>query len=717
MPQLVDSQVATLLSSKIADLYHKKPPQPVTKTWWNANWTKSERITIDHLQVEGDLTDFPVLIWVASDDLKQAQTDGDDFVFVQDDNETVLHHEIERFNSTSGELLCWVNIPFLSSSEDTIFYIYFGNENCENQQQISATWNQDYLGVYHMNQPNSTLFDSAETQNATSYEDPGPHYQQPGKIGYSAFFGGYNGGGYFLFNNDAYKFNNESVTIEAWAYFDKNKNSDDTLLYLGRSSLYWPPWPRLSLRKLKKTDNEGRLFFQCGNSIEHSTSVLSNQNGSLLLDQWLYIVGVIDYLGNRTVLYINGVQQNQTNDTVPYNLRKADLHFKSAMAYDGMGSENNWNYLGGNLDEIRISQTARTDAWIQTSYNNMNDPQGFCIYGKGYTMSTRVDGHGTIQKTPNRSTYAENTVVELHALPEEGWIFEFWTGDLTGSQNPDTITMNDNKLIIAHFLDITPPHITNVIAEPTSTQQGNTVNITGKVTDNHHITEVKTIITYPDETTKNATMTLHENGQYYSNLTYNQTGTYSYYIWANDRTGNQNTSATNHFTITRNPLFNDPPSQPTNEQPENNAEYHTVYNVTLSVNVSDPDEDVLNVTFYWANQTPIATVEAISTNSTASIYLPEYLEVDWLNHGANYSWYVTISDNSTTTNSSIYTFSTSKAWDVNEDRTVNYLDMSAVSSRYGESVTPGSIGADINNDGKINYLDVSALSAHYGETY
>ncbi len=43
------------------------------------------------------------------------------------------------------------------------------------------------------------------------------------------------------------------------------------------------------------------------------------------------------------------------------------------------------------------------------------------------------------------------TTVELQAIPAEGWIFQGWSGDLTGSENPATIIMDDHKDITASF--------------------------------------------------------------------------------------------------------------------------------------------------------------------------------------------------------------------------------------------------------------------------
>ena len=47
--------------------------------------------------------------------------------------------------------------------------------------------------------------------------------------------------------------------------------------------------------------------------------------------------------------------------------------------------------------------------------------------------------------------YTPDTVVTLTADPSGACTFSHWSGDLSGSANPDTITMNGNKSVTAHF--------------------------------------------------------------------------------------------------------------------------------------------------------------------------------------------------------------------------------------------------------------------------
>ena len=56
-------------------------------------------------------------------------------------------------------------------------------------------------------------------------------------------------------------------------------------------------------------------------------------------------------------------------------------------------------------------------------------------------------------------------------------------------------------------------------------------------------------------------------------------------------------------------------------------------------------------------------------------------------------------------------------WDINEDGTVNYIDLAMLSAHWGETTTEPYPRCDINEDGTVNYIDLAMLSAHWGETY
>lgn len=68
-----------------------------------------------------------------------------------------------------------------------------------------------------------------------------------------------------------------------------------------------------------------------------------------------------------------------------------------------------------------------------------------------YSVTTNVSGSGTVNKVPNQPTYNYGTWVSLNAVPGLGWYFVNWTGDLTSSNNPDSIYVNTNKTVAGNF--------------------------------------------------------------------------------------------------------------------------------------------------------------------------------------------------------------------------------------------------------------------------
>jgi hypothetical protein len=82
----------------------------------------------------------------------------------------------------------------------------------------------------------------------------------------------------------------------------------------------------------------------------------------------------------------------------------------------------------------------------------------FYIYGKmaplnqKYTLSiTTPGGGGTVTRNPDLLSYPYGFSVQLTALPNPGYSFYAWGGNLSGNMNPATMIMDSNKTVIATF--------------------------------------------------------------------------------------------------------------------------------------------------------------------------------------------------------------------------------------------------------------------------
>jgi len=148
-----------LLISIIIPLLIFIQPTGSQPPWWDTAWNFRKTITLNHTMIISNLQNFPVLIDITDSDLKKAQIDGDDITFI-DTNNTKLNREIEFFDVNSGHLVAWVNIPLLSSAEDTVLQMYYGNPDAQNQQNPSQVWDSSYVMVQHLEEIEQKRFDS-----------------------------------------------------------------------------------------------------------------------------------------------------------------------------------------------------------------------------------------------------------------------------------------------------------------------------------------------------------------------------------------------------------------------------------------------------------------------------------------------------------------------------------------------------------------------------
>ncbi|MFW5813452.1 MAG: InlB B-repeat-containing protein [Fibrobacterota bacterium] len=78
---------------------------------------------------------------------------------------------------------------------------------------------------------------------------------------------------------------------------------------------------------------------------------------------------------------------------------------------------------------------------------------------ESYSLSINVSGEGSVSKSPNRSSYSSGSTVSLTANAASGYVFTGWSGDVSGTANPISLTMNSNKTVTANFTaeNTTPP--------------------------------------------------------------------------------------------------------------------------------------------------------------------------------------------------------------------------------------------------------------------
>lgn len=106
-----------------------------------------------------------------------------------------------------------------------------------------------------------------------------------------------------------------------------------------------------------------------------------------------------------------------------------------------------------------------------------------------YSLNIEIIGEGSVNKTvleQPEDTNGAATTIELTARAETGWTFDRWDGDLTGSNNPEKIVLDEDKEVVAVFseepAEINPSN-SSIAADPENLQVGNHSTITVELRD------------------------------------------------------------------------------------------------------------------------------------------------------------------------------------------------------------------------------------------
>lgn len=306
-----------------------------------------KQLTVDNTQVSTvsntDLTNFPVLISLTDSDLATSagfvtSTNGFDIAFTSSDGTTQLDHELEEYNSGTGQILAWVRFPTLNATTDTDFYIYFGNSSQTTDQSINSTWDSNFQLVMHMDD----LTDA--TVNANNGTNTGTS-STTGILG--------NARDFTAANNDIISVADDAslditgpITLSAWINIDNFGTTPD-LLTKGAYNESYGTWLR--------TDNTARLADDGTTRVTSTATIASATTGYVTFTN----------SGTETAVYINGT--NKVTGGVASFTNNNNPFFISTAAYP----------LNGWVDEVRISNIARSDDWIITEYNNQNAPGSF----------------------------------------------------------------------------------------------------------------------------------------------------------------------------------------------------------------------------------------------------------------------------------------------------------------------------------------------------
>jgi hypothetical protein len=335
---------------------------------FNNNWSYRKRITIDSAKVDCDLTNFAVLIKTTDADLTQAQVDFNDILFTAADGSTKLDHEIEKYNSSTGEIVAWVEVPSVSSTTNTDIYIYYANGTAVDQRNPTGAgvWEPNYVSVHHLKETptvDAFAYDSTSNDNdATFLADMTFGDQVDGRIDGALDFDASSTNDRVITNDNPSLGNMSDLTVETWVQLKEYPPTNSYYMsYKEHSVAPWFSW------QFMVTDWGDPFYLEVrttdGNYGSCASSTVPNTT------DWYHVVGVYEH--NQPLrIYVNGVEDTAwSNQTPTGNIMDSDGNL--SIGWDVKGIQ----------DEFRVSKVARDACWIGTEYNNQSNPDGFYTIG------------------------------------------------------------------------------------------------------------------------------------------------------------------------------------------------------------------------------------------------------------------------------------------------------------------------------------------------
>ncbi len=334
------------------DTYTIDEDQTLTVGWWDTDWSRRQALTFDNSAQAENLTDFPVLVVLNSGNIDYSitQDGGQDLRFFDADG-TPLAYEIEQWNE-AGTSYVWVKVPRIDagSAADSI-WMYYGNATCASGETPAAVWNSGYAGVWHLSEAQTGTGNAGVYQDSTSPSNDGTDNVaaagKDGQIGAGQQFGGT--GQWIEVPHDASLNLQGEMSISFWIKPTENTTTFNRVVEKGM-------WGYQTSYYFGGGNGSNDLTFYLNN-----TEVFDTADNVLTVGAWQQ--ATVTYTSAGTAkLFLNGTQIASGTYAGPITGNTGPVYISHPNAtYDFPGS----------IDEVRIENVARSDAWVKAQYKSM----------------------------------------------------------------------------------------------------------------------------------------------------------------------------------------------------------------------------------------------------------------------------------------------------------------------------------------------------------
>ncbi len=315
----------------------------LAQAWWNDSWDFRKQISIDTsvtgADIKGAVSNVPVLVRLHTGNFpyfKDAKPDGSDLRFVAGDDKTPLKFHVESYDSVNEIALIWVKVPGVQgNSTSEKFWMYYGNADAPAAPDAGGTWDTQQALALHFDA------DAGAPQDRTAYGNH-PASSTAVRNPNSLIGGGVRFSG------------SESIAI----------NPSPSLLMKPESGWTFAAWikpqgPQQETALLYSRDGnaslmfgikDARLFARYRNADGKVAEIPAD--GTLNLGTWTHVAMTLG--AGRIAIFING------NETASANAVLTEKGGKIII-----GASEGANFFIGEMDEVEISNIARSADWIK----------------------------------------------------------------------------------------------------------------------------------------------------------------------------------------------------------------------------------------------------------------------------------------------------------------------------------------------------------------
>ncbi len=323
---------------------------------WGDDWLGQKKIKFDtagsDVSLKEELSRVPILVRLHAGNFTHfldVKDDASDLRFFAADGKTALPAQIEKFDALNEIALIWVQVPKLSPGKPDSIWMKYGNSQPGPAPDAKTVYDANTVAVYHFEAAGAPKDATANANNAGLST---AEFRTASLIGAGA---GFNGAQKIIIPaSPSLKFADTGFTFSAWVkiaapqrdavLFARQDGADGVSLHIDQSKLYA--------------------------RVERGGKVLETPRTADLAPGAWHHVALTG--GARVAIYVDG-REAATLDTVTPAL-SGDIVLGA--------STGGGNFFNGEIDEVELSNVARSADWIGVAARSQGQDARFVSLGQ-----------------------------------------------------------------------------------------------------------------------------------------------------------------------------------------------------------------------------------------------------------------------------------------------------------------------------------------------